>query len=104
MLENFDSSWIGTTISTGAGAFFGWLFGKRKLKAEAQNSELENIEKAVTIWRQIASDLEGKFTALQSEVLQLRREVVKLELDNERFKQANKDLQNEIDELRSKLK
>ena len=103
MFENFDTSWVGTTISTGAGAFFGWLFGKRKIKAEAQGSELENIEKAVAIWRQIASDLEGKFTALQTEVNQLRKEVFKLEFENERLAASNKELQSEINELKNKM-
>lgn len=104
MFENIDTSWIGTTVSTAAGAFFGWLFGRRKQKAEAQSSELENVEKAVAIWRQIASDLEGKFTALQTEVNQLRKEVLKLEMENERLKDANRELQLEIDELRTQIK
>lgn len=103
MFEHFDTSWIGTTISTAAGAFFGWLFGRRKQTAEAQGSELENIEKAVAIWRQIASDLEGKFTALQTEVNQLRKEVFKLEFENERLSASNKELQSEINELKNKM-
>lgn len=92
MFEQFDSSWVGTTISTGAGAFFGWLFGRRKLKAEAASSELENVEKAIAIWRGIASDLEGKFKSLQDEVMELRKELMKLEVENETLKQEVKDL------------
>lgn len=103
MFENFDSSWVGTTITTAAGAFFGWLFGRRKQKAEAESSELDNVEKAVAIWRQIASDLEGKFTALQTQVTELQKHVLKLELENEKLKDKNNELQAEIDELRTKI-
>lgn len=93
MFEHFDTSWIGTTISTGAGAFFGWFFGRRKQKADARQSELENVEKAISIWKNLAEEMEVRMKSLQAEVDELRKNQVRIEHENEQLK-------IEIEELR----
>jgi peptidoglycan hydrolase CwlO-like protein len=111
MLENFDTSWIGNFITAAVAGAVGWLTGRRKQTAEAASSELDNTEKAIAIWRSIASDMEGRFSSLQKEVIELRNEVLKLQLqnhklrsDNEGLKQNNAELQAEIDDIRNQLK
>jgi peptidoglycan hydrolase CwlO-like protein len=41
---------------------------RRKNRAEAQHSELDNIDKAISIWRSLAQDLEKKISQLESEI------------------------------------
>lgn len=72
-------------LTTIAGAFSGWFFGRKKQQAEVVMNELEAVEKAVSIWRQIAQDLQ-KEMALQSEQInQMRTEIDALRSDNKRL-------------------
>lgn len=103
MNEHIDLSWLWATLTAAGSSLVTWIFTRRKQNAEVASNELENVEKAVAIWRQIASDLEGKFTALQSEVLELRKQVIKVEVENEKLKSQNSELQAEIDELRKTI-
>lgn len=106
-----DMSWLWATLSAAGSSFVTWIFTRRKQNAEtaqaeaqAENSELANVEKAVAIWREMASDLRGQFQALQTEVLALQKQVTKLEIENERLTAKNQELQSEIDELRKQIK
>ncbi|WP_336834076.1 hypothetical protein [Sphingobacterium siyangense] len=79
-------------ITTLVAAFSGWFFGRRKQTAEAAQSELEAIEKAVTIWREIAQDLKkelGEQSLLLAEqslqIQKLQEEIGTLRRDNARL-------------------
>ena len=76
------------------GPILGYAFAKRKNTAEAQGSELDNVDKAVTIWRKLAEDLEAK---LKVEIDSLRKE-------NEEMKGLVAKLSQENEELRGKMK
>lgn len=102
--NQIDLTWLWQTLAAVGTGVAGWLFGRRKQNVEIKTSELDNVEKAVEIWREMASDLRGQFQALQTEVLTLQRQVTKLEIENERLKANNKELQAEIDELRKQIK
>lgn len=80
-MEIFQSVVIPVLTALGAG-FSGWLFGRRKQAAEAVASELETIEKAVAIWREIAQDLKKELEAQSAEIAKLRDEVSTLRKDN----------------------
>lgn len=67
------------------GGFSGWLFGRRKQAAEAVASELQTIEKAVSIWREIAQDLKKELETQSGEIVKLRDEVSTLRRDNARL-------------------
>ena len=41
-------------------ALVAYLIGKRKVNAEASKNELDNVEQAIKIWREMAEDLTGK--------------------------------------------
>ncbi len=100
---NYDLAWLYNTLSAAGAATVTWIFSRRKQKAEVATNELENVDKAIAIWRGIASDLEGKFTALQKEVIELQKHVLKLELENQRLKETNTEFQREIEELRKQI-
>jgi len=38
----------------------GWLFGRRQQTAQVKTTELDNVEKAIKIWREMSADLEAK--------------------------------------------
>ena len=92
----FDFSWIYNTLSAAGAALVTWFFSRKKQKTEVESSEIDNVEKAITIWRQIASDLEGKFSALQTQVYDLQKRVLTLELENQRLESENLELKHEI--------
>ncbi|MDO4782624.1 MAG: cell wall anchor protein [Capnocytophaga felis] len=76
-------------LTSFAGAFVGWFFGKAKEKAELQTSELDNVDKAVKIYREMIEDL-GE---------QLRKAIAEL---NE-AKTTIRDLEETIEKLTTEL-
>ena len=98
-----DLTWLWSTLGAAGSGFAGWFFGRKKQNAETKGTELDNVEKAVEIWREMASDLRGQFQALQTEVLALQKQVTRLEIENERLKANNEELQAEIDDLRKQI-
>ena len=98
-----DLNWLWASLSALGTGLAGWLFGRKKQNAEVKTSELDNVEKAVAIWRGIASDLEGKFTAMQHQFQELQKANIELQFEVRRLKETNKELQQEIEELRSQI-
>lgn len=98
-----DLSWLWASLSAIGTGLAGWLFGRKKQNVEVKASELDNVEKAVAIWRGIASDLEGKFSAMQHQFTELQKANLELQFEVKRLKEANKELQIEIDELKTTL-
>lgn len=80
-----------------ASAIIAWLLrGKletRKMNAEADGLELENLHKAQSFWRQMVDDL-------QREVNQLREQVQKLSKQVFTFTQENSQLKEEVESLK----
>ncbi len=62
-----------------------WLLTRRKINAEAESSELDNVAKAVKVWRELNEELELRFN---HEIDLLRRE--------------NCDLRNQVSEVMKK--
>ncbi len=77
-------------ITTFVGALVGWLFGRPKEKAELQTSELDNVDKAVKIYREMIEDLGEKYAQAISD----------LEKANKRIK----ELESSVEELLVELK
>lgn len=71
------------SLFTGLGGF---LAGRGKTKAQTDLIELQATEKAITIWRQLAQDLNAKVNELSKQVEQLHKE--------------NRELRRELNELR----
>jgi len=72
-------------LTTLAGAFSGWFFGRRKQQAEAVQSEMQSVEKAIAIWREIAQDLKKELSEQTVQIEKLRDEVSTLRRDNARL-------------------
>lgn len=52
-----------------------WLVTRKKNMAEVSASELDNVEKALVIYRSIINDLNGKIKQLEQELEEMERVV-----------------------------
>lgn len=84
-MEQLMETLLAPIITTLVAAFSGWFFGRRKQTAEAAQSELEAIEKAVTIWREIAQDLKKELGEQSLQIQKLQDEIGTLRRDNARL-------------------
>lgn len=78
--------WLNQPLSAAIGAALMFLINKRKELATTRNSELDNVEKAVSIWRNMTVDLEERIKLLQGEISELRKNVIELQLENQTLK------------------
>lgn len=67
-------------------AFTGWIVARRKNKIEADSNEIDNLDKAVAMWRTIAEDLKKENEekrkqekGMRDEILDLRNRISDLE-------------------------
>lgn len=94
-----------TTVFT---TWFAFLIGRRKTNAEAQKaeyeakrSELENVEKAVEIWRETAEQLTQRYVA---DYQNLYNQNVELIEQNKKLIETNRHLEKELEKIKSELK
>lgn len=66
------SSILTTVVPSIVTGVLTWFFTRRKNKAEVSASELENVEKALVIYRSIINDLNGKIKLLEAEIERLQ--------------------------------
>lgn len=78
-------------------AGFTWILARRKFRQEVKQNELENIEKAISIWRGVSESLEEKLAFAHKEIAKQNELITK---QNELIKH----LSEEVEQLRSKLK
>ena len=69
-----------------------WFASRKKQQADIQASELDNVEKAISIWRELAQDLGKKV-----EDLSLRCEALSNEINE--LRRENKTLKSELKKL-----
>lgn len=77
-------------------AFVAWFFTRRKKEAEAESAELDNVEKATGIWRQMAQDMTEKVNELYA-----NQQVILLE--QQKLIRENSSLKSEIVKLEMKV-
>ncbi|WAC40578.1 hypothetical protein [Pedobacter sp. SL55] len=71
-----------------------WFLTRRKQKADVAASELDVVEKAITIWRRMAEDLGKQVEELRNEVHALRTENAKLLDELKKWKRQSKQNEN----------
>ncbi|WP_172914048.1 cell wall anchor protein [Capnocytophaga canis] len=57
----------------------GWFFGRPKEKIELQGGELDNVDKAVEIYRKMIEDLRGQLLIAIEELGEARKTIKELE-------------------------
>jgi len=85
-----------------------WLLARRKNNADAKNSELDNVEKAITIWRNLTEAQEARFNnqieELRKENCDLQHQVTIVMKENNELKEQMNALEGENKKLISQLK
>lgn len=109
---------LGILAAGGTGfvsALVAWIFARRKNTAEARQAEaqaditeLDRVEQAITIWRKIAEDLKAQVQALSDENKRLICELKKVRKTNEMIITALKSITPEnvhkvVDELQKNI-
>jgi chromosome segregation ATPase len=78
-----------------------WLFSRKKYKAETTGNELDNVEKAAKIWRELSEDLEKR---LKDEIRELRSENQTIQDRFLRLMEENRSLKEQMLSLENQLK
>jgi septal ring factor EnvC (AmiA/AmiB activator) len=78
-----------------------WVFSRRKYSAETQTNELDNVEKAARIWRELSEDLEKR---MKDEIRELRSENVTIQDQFTIVLAENKALKEQMSALEKQLK
>lgn len=84
-----DFTWLWATLSAAGSSLVTWLFSRKKQQAETKASELDNVEKAVEIWRKMAEDLKAEIRENREENNKLRQQ---LETQDEQIKSLRKTM------------
>lgn len=69
------------------GAFIAWLFGRKKENVEVQGSEITNVQEAIKIWREMATDMKAEVAELKEKIELLTTEVHTLRSENVELRQ-----------------
>ena len=64
------------------GSLITWLFGRKKEKIEVESSEITNVQEAIKIWREMATDLKSEVAELKIKVDSLTTEIHNLRSEN----------------------
>lgn len=76
--------------------FIGWLVGYRKTNAEASVSELDAVEKAVGIWRELANSFRVDLEQMRKQYDVLETTVKNLKDENEVLKRQVRNLERNM--------
>lgn len=101
-------NWIAAGIGSALTAIWSWFRARKRDAAEIRTAEIENVEKAITIWRNLAQDMRARVDELTNQVTQLNAKVDHLNAENESLKvkilileEENIRLESEIKQLQS---
>lgn len=76
-----------------------WYAARNKNKAETYVSELDAVERAVKVWRELGEEMQLKYESLHDEIELLRVEVKVLREENRQLKEENQGLLQQIKTL-----
>ena len=97
ILKENLATFVGLLLS----GFVGWLFGKPKQRLELQSGELDNVDKAVKIYRQMIEDLSHKYAQAITDLKEANQRIQTLEATITNLLQKLKHFTDE--ELNEKL-
>lgn len=98
---DFDNVIFPAIISSITG-LFGWFVGKNKEQVEIQGSEITNVQEAIKIWREMATDMKAEVAELKEKIELLTTEVHTLRSENVELRQKLDGKPNESKPNRSK--
>lgn len=79
MMSDFFQQYISEALGALIGAFVGWFFTRKKQHTELQANELDNVDKAVRIYREVADDLAKQLKTAIIELNEAKQTIKELE-------------------------
>lgn len=73
-----------------------WFFSRQKQRADIKTAELDNVEKAIHIWRSIAEDLSKKVDELTDKCEALTQKFNETTHEIENLRRENKKLTSKL--------
>lgn len=70
---------IGVLLATLATGFGGWFFGRKKAEADAETSQIENAEKLLGYYKNLADDLGKRLESAIKEFYEAKKIISELE-------------------------
>lgn len=99
MQELIISNILAPVIVGFASAFVTWYFTRKKNNAEVETNEIENVEKAISIWRKMADDLNSKNDDLRDKLDEILEQNEDLKAQNSTLLETNKQLVKRMSNL-----
>lgn len=90
-----------TGLITAASSTITWYLSKRQYKATVQNTELDAVEKAVAIWRNLAQDLKKEMDEMRVSMEGMRDRIDNLTTELTAVEHENDRLKREVDILKA---
>ena len=82
--------WVAEVVkivgSVGGGGIIGYFVTRKKTNADANGSELENVEHAIKIWRETAEKLSARVDELSKEIDEMRLDLLTVHRENKALK------------------
>ena len=93
---------IGPTITVIL-SYFTYLFGRKKTIAETKTTELDNTEKAISIWRQLAEDITGQLKVRDELIAGMKLQMDMILSQNSELLKQNQKLISKVNLLEKDL-
>jgi predicted RNase H-like nuclease (RuvC/YqgF family) len=82
MMDILDKDLVIPGLFSALSGLFGWLIGRKKENVEIQGSEITNVQEAIKIWREMATDMKAEVADLKEKVETLTTEIHNLRAEN----------------------
>lgn len=82
MMDILDKDLVIPGLFSALSGLFGWLIGRKKENVEIQGSEITNVQEAIKIWREMATDMKAEVADLKEKVETLTNEIHNLRAEN----------------------
>lgn len=106
--KNMMTEYLNFVMLSAIPATVTWLLARRKNNADAKSGELDNVSKAITVWRELSEGMEHRFKEeideLRKENCELQQQVTIVMKENVELKEQMNALEGENKKLLSQLK
>jgi septal ring factor EnvC (AmiA/AmiB activator) len=90
-----------SAIPAAISAVLTFIFTRKKYQAETKGNEIDNVEKAVRIWRELSEDIKKQF---ESDILKLKNENKEMKEQMAEVLKENNNLRTQMLSLEKQLK
>lgn len=89
-----DYTWMYNILSATCASVLTWLLTRKKQNAEVESNELDNVVKAINIWKDAAKDMTDMVRDLRKEVDDQAAQIKELKIENEQLREEIRQLKH----------